>query len=89
MSSLSGFFLTNPVARSFMIIEHFNAPRNYTFAPNKKQLHEGVDVMAIDSQGQPVAVLAAQRGLVTKWRSSPRGMATMCASFMIGAANSG
>jgi len=66
MSPLPDFFLTNPVTRSFKISEHFNAPRNYTFAPTKKQLHEGVDIVAIDAQGNPVGVLAAQRGVVDK-----------------------
>jgi hypothetical protein len=73
MSPLPGFFLTNPVTRSFHINDGFNAPRNYTFAPNKKQLHEGVDVTAIDAQGQPVTVLAAQRGLVDKVAFAPQG----------------
>ncbi|HVO69626.1 MAG TPA: NBR1-Ig-like domain-containing protein [Aggregatilineaceae bacterium] len=73
MSSLPDFFLINPVNRSFVINERFNAPRNYTFAPDKKQLHEGVDVRAIDDQGQPVAVLASQRGLVDKVAFSAEG----------------
>ena len=66
MSALPPFFLVNPVARSLVITDRFNAPRQYTFAPDKKQLHEGVDLMAIDPQGQPVAVLAAQRGVVNR-----------------------
>lgn len=63
---LCPFFLINPVARSLVITDRFNAPREYAFAPDKKQLHEGVDLMAIDPQGQPVAVLAAQRGVVNR-----------------------
>ncbi len=66
MSPLPDFFLGNPVTRDFRISEHFNAPRNYTFAPTKKQLHEGVDIVAIDAQGNPVGVLAAQRGVIDK-----------------------
>lgn len=66
MSALPPFFLINPVARSLVITDRFNAPRQYSFAPDKKQLHEGVDLMAIDPQGQPVAVLAAQRGVVNR-----------------------
>ncbi len=73
MPSLPGFFLVNPVARSLVIGDRFNAPRNYTFAPTKKQLHEGIDLMAIDSQGNPVAVMAAQRGVVDKVGYSPEG----------------
>ncbi|GAB4415977.1 MAG: hypothetical protein Kow00106_11510 [Anaerolineae bacterium] len=66
MSSLPPFFLVKPVARSLVIADRFNAPRQYAFAPDKKQLHEGIDLMAIDPQGQPVAVLAAQRGIVDR-----------------------
>ncbi len=42
----------------------FNAPRDYTFAPQRLQLHEGIDLRAVDDQGHPVAVMAAQRGVV-------------------------
>jgi hypothetical protein len=72
-ASLPDFFLVNPVARSFKINDGFNEPRNYTFAPNKLQLHEGVDIMAIDAQSQPVSVLAAQRGIVDKVGFSASG----------------
>lgn len=58
------FFLVNPVARTFTILDRFDTPRSYTFAPNKKQLHQGIDLRATDEQGNPVAVLAAQRGIV-------------------------
>jgi hypothetical protein len=64
MASLPAFFLTNPVARSFVIIDRFNVPRDYPFAPQRLQLHEGIDLRAVDDQGNPVAVLAAQRGVV-------------------------
>ncbi len=64
MVSLPAFFLTNPVARSFVVVDRFNAPRDYTFAPQRLQLHEGIDLRAVDDQGHPVAVLAAQRGVV-------------------------
>jgi hypothetical protein len=70
---LPDFFLVNPVGRSFKINDRFNEPRNYTFAPNKLQLHEGIDIMAIDAQNQPVSVLAAQRGLVEKVGFSASG----------------
>ena len=66
MSSLPDFFLGNPVARSFIISHPFNEARNYSFAPTRKQLHEGVDIVSVDAQGRPTAVLAAQRGTVTK-----------------------
>jgi len=67
------FYLTNPVARRFAITANFNAPRDYTFAANKLQKHEGVDLAALDAAGQPVAVLAAQRGIVDKVGFSAQG----------------
>ncbi len=73
MPSRPDFFLVNPVARSFIITANFNAPRNYAFAPTKKQLHEGVDIMAIDMQGNPVPVFAAQRGVVDKVAFAQQG----------------
>ena len=73
MPSLPDFFLQNPVARSFKVTSHFNDPRNYTFAPNKLQRHEGIDIAAVDAQGQPVAVFAAQRGVVDSVGFSPQG----------------
>ncbi|MCZ7540832.1 MAG: NBR1-Ig-like domain-containing protein [Anaerolineae bacterium] len=73
MSGLPAFFLINPCARSLVITDRFNAPRAYTFAPAKKQLHEGLDLIALDAQGSPVAVLAAQRGVVDRVAFSPHG----------------
>jgi hypothetical protein len=73
MSALPPFFLVNPVARSLVIGDRFNAPRTYAFAPTKKQLHEGVDLMALDAQGSPVAVFAAQRGIVDRVAFSANG----------------
>ncbi|MBN1200862.1 MAG: peptidoglycan DD-metalloendopeptidase family protein [Anaerolineae bacterium] len=67
------FYLRNPVARSFVIGDRFNAPRNYWFAPDKLQLHEGIDLVAVDAQGRPVAILAAQRGIVDKVDFSAQG----------------
>jgi hypothetical protein len=73
MVSLPAFFLVNPVARSFVIIDRFNAPRQYTFAPLKRQLHEGVDLRAIDAENNPVSVLAAQRGIVEEVAFTTQG----------------
>ncbi len=73
MSALPPFFLVNPVARSLVIADRFNAPRTYAFAPTKKQFHEGVDLMALDAQGNPVAVFAAQRGVVDRVAFSGQG----------------
>ncbi len=70
------FWLRLPVARSFAISCaqcRFNDPRDYRFAPDKLQKHEGIDLAAIDSSGQPVAVLAAQRGVVDKVDFAPQG----------------
>src|SRR5512145_2428272 len=73
MASLPDFFLISPVARSFVIGDHFNAPRQYTFAPHRRQLHEGIDLRATDDQSNPVAVLAAQRGIVEEVAFSAQG----------------
>ncbi|MCA9992312.1 MAG: peptidoglycan DD-metalloendopeptidase family protein [Anaerolineales bacterium] len=70
------FWLQLPVARSFAISCNqcrFNDPRDYSFLPNKLQLHEGIDLAATDASGQPVAVLAAQRGTVDKVGFSAQG----------------
>jgi len=67
------FFLVNPVARSFAVTDRFNTPRTYSFAPNKKQLHEGIDLKAIGGNSEPVAVLAAQRGVVDRVAFSAQG----------------
>ncbi len=72
-ATLPDFFLVNPVARSFVIGDRFNAPRDYAFAPDKLQKHEGIDLVAIDAQRRPVAVLAAQRGVVDRVAFSPSG----------------
>lgn len=73
MPELPDFYLVSPVDRSFTVNDRFNAPRAYTFAPNKKQLHEGLDLAAIDARGQPVAVFAAQRGVVNLIGFSAQG----------------
>ncbi len=70
------FWLQLPVARDFAISCsqcRFDDPRDYDFAPNKLQKHEGIDLAATDVSGQPVAVLAAQRGLVDHVGYSPDG----------------
>ena len=65
------FWMQNPVARSFFITDKFNSSRPYG---NGK--HEGIDLAATDNAGKPVAVLAAQRGVVTKTTSIPTGYGT-------------
>ncbi len=71
--SLPDFFLINPVDWTFTINAKFNAPRNYTHSPTKLQLHEGIDLRAINGQGNPVTVFAAQRGIVDKTGFSAAG----------------
>ena len=73
MASLPDFFLINPADRAFAVNARFNAPREYSFAPNRLQLHEGIDLRAIDASGSPVAVFAAQRGVVEKVDFSAQG----------------
>ncbi len=63
------FWLQNPVARSFLITSRFNDPRSYG-------KHEGLDLAAIDAQGKPVDVLAAQRGVVVKTAVTSTGYGT-------------
>lgn len=53
------FFLQNPLPISLLLTDKFNSNRSYG-------RHEGIDLKAIDSQGNPVEVLAAQRGIVVK-----------------------
>jgi hypothetical protein len=53
------FWLANPVAVGLFITSRLNEPRDY--GP-----HEGLDLVAIDGQGRPVAVFAAQRGFVER-----------------------
>lgn len=67
------FWLQNPVARSFLITDRFNSDRPYG---NGK--HEGIDLAATDSAGFPVAILAAQRGVVSKVASITTGYGTYC-----------
>jgi murein DD-endopeptidase MepM/ murein hydrolase activator NlpD len=55
------FFLAFPLTCPPRLTDPFNAPRPYA---NGK--HEGVDFAALDDQGQPAAVLAAQRGVVVR-----------------------
>jgi len=47
-------------------------PGNKKF-PTKKQLHEGIDLKSVDVQRRPVAVLAAQRGVVDLVDNFPDG----------------
>ena len=75
-SKLPDFWLEVPVARSFLVSCsqcRFNDPRNYYWRPTKLQKHEGIDLAATNASGVPVAVLAAQRGIVDRVAYSARG----------------
>ena len=61
MPAETDFWLQNPVATNFLVTSRFNDPRDYG-----NGLHEGIDLNAVNSSGSPVAVLAAQRGVVDK-----------------------
>ncbi len=61
MPGAADFWLQNPVAINFLVTSRFNDPRDYG-----NHLHEGIDLNAVDGHGSPVAVLAAQRGVVDK-----------------------
>ncbi len=70
------FWLEAPVARNFLVSCnrcHFNDSRDYYWRPTKLQKHEGIDLAATDANGSPVAVLAAQRGIVDRVAQSSRG----------------
>lgn len=64
MSEFPAFFLVKPVDLKFQITSRFGDPRDYSFALHREQKHEGLDLAAVDAQGRPVAVFAAQRGVV-------------------------
>ncbi|MDX1436061.1 MAG: M23 family metallopeptidase, partial [Anaerolineales bacterium] len=67
------FWLQNPVDLNFRVNDRFNAPRNYSNNPTKKQAHEGIDLHAVDASGRGVRVLAAQRGVIEKVGNFPPG----------------
>ena len=68
-----GFYLLVPVATRYQVTSRFNDPREYANSPDKKQRHEGIDLNAVDASGRPVAVFAAQRGVVDKVANFPPG----------------
>ncbi len=58
-------FIT-PVAGDMVITGRFNDPRNFSFAPKRKQLHEGIDFAPRKNNGEEVPVYAANDGEVLK-----------------------
>lgn len=67
------FRLLTPITWRHRITDRFNAPRNYNFAPDKLQLHEGIDYAPAAPINQPLYVRAAQRGVVNLIGFNPQG----------------
>ena len=68
------FYLLLPIAWQYVISSRFNSPRSYPFAPQRLQLHEGIDFAPeIGGQGSPLYVRASQRGIVDKIGFDARG----------------
>jgi murein DD-endopeptidase MepM/ murein hydrolase activator NlpD len=66
------FWLYTPF-RNYVVTSRFNAPRNYPFAPNKKQLHEGEDSVDGDAIGGDPLVYCGRRGKVAHVGFDARG----------------
>lgn len=62
------FFLANPVTTGFFINDPFNSPRPYA-----NGRHEGIDLRAVRTGGEPVEVVAAQRGVVDRIKTGDTG----------------
>ncbi|MEP7290811.1 MAG: NBR1-Ig-like domain-containing protein [Chloroflexota bacterium] len=67
------FYLLLPMDWSYQISSRFNSPRRYAFAPQRLQLHEGIDFAPRHSSTQPLYVRASQRGIVDKVGFDARG----------------
>lgn len=62
-----------PADFPYLISSRFNAPRNYPFAPNRKQLHEGLDFAPKKDAPAPYRVVAPADGTVVKTGFDERG----------------
>jgi GH25 family lysozyme M1 (1,4-beta-N-acetylmuramidase) len=62
-----------PVDFPYVVSGNFNDPRNYDFAPERKQLHEGVDFAPKRGTSEPYAVIAPDAGKIVKVGYDPRG----------------
>lgn len=62
-----------PVDFPYVMSSGFNAPRSYTFAPNRKQLHEGADFAPTSAAVAPYRVIAPAAGKVDKIGFDARG----------------
>ncbi len=67
------FYLLIPAPWPYEISSRFNDPRSYPFAPNRLQLHEGVDFMPAEGAPSVPLVRAAQRGIVDRIGFDARG----------------
>lgn len=67
------FQLLMPMTWPHVVTYRFNAPRSYTFAPGKLQLHEGIDFAPTQPAAGPLTVRAAQRGTVSLVGYSAQG----------------
>jgi hypothetical protein len=66
--------LHSPVAGIPLLITHpFNEPRDYDGDGIKDDLHEGLDIRAVDSDWEPVLVVAPADGVVEKVREIDSG----------------
>lgn len=63
----------NPSDFPHVISSRFNAPRNYDFAPHRKQLHEGSDFAPTSAATAPYRVVAPAAGTVVKVGYDGRG----------------
>lgn len=62
-----------PADFPYVISSRFNAPRDYWFAPNRKQLHEGLDMAPAVGAEAPFRVVAPAAGVVVKTGFDARG----------------
>lgn len=62
-----------PVDFPYVLSSGFNAPRNYAFAPHRKQLHEGADFAPTKAAAAPYRVIAPADGTVTRVDFDARG----------------
>lgn len=75
---MAGFELYTPF-RNYVVTSRFNAPRNYSFAPNRKQLHEGEDSVDGNSgHGENPPVYCGHDGIVVKVGYDGRGYGNYC-----------
>lgn len=60
---------------NYVVTSRFNDPRNYSYAPTRKQLHEGED--SVDGDGLGV-IYAGREGKIVQVGVDPRGYGNYC-----------